>query len=176
MTGTFSLNDHFATVLFDFGADFSFISTKFVPLLNVKPSIVSPGYVIKVANDLIPLGHGCFDVIVGMDWLSKNKAGIVCHEKMVRISLGGGEILRVQGEHTLGGIKTLMSTKVDEPELNDIPVVRDFTYVFSKDLSELPPQQQVEFCIDLIPGATPVAKSPYRLAPSEMQEFSEQLQ
>ncbi|GJY56743.1 putative reverse transcriptase domain-containing protein [Tanacetum coccineum] len=119
MTGTFSLNDHFATVLFDSGADFSFISTKFVPLLNVKPSIVSPGYVIEVANgkkeevdkiirdcklelgnslftiDLIPLGHRSFDVIVGMDWLSKNKAMIVCHEKVVRIPLKGGEILRV---------------------------------------------------------------------------------
>ncbi|GJT79791.1 putative reverse transcriptase domain-containing protein [Tanacetum coccineum] len=76
VTGTFSLNDHLATILFDSGADLSFISTKFVPLLNMKPSIVSPGYVIEVANDLIPLGHGSFDVIVGMDWLSKNKVEI----------------------------------------------------------------------------------------------------
>ncbi|GKE30653.1 putative reverse transcriptase domain-containing protein, partial [Tanacetum coccineum] len=91
VTGTFSLNDHFATVIFNSGANFSFISTKFSPLLNVKPSIVSPGYIIEVANgkkeevdriicdcklelgnslftiDLIPLGHGSFDVIVGMD-------------------------------------------------------------------------------------------------------------
>ncbi|GJT37916.1 putative reverse transcriptase domain-containing protein [Tanacetum coccineum] len=105
VTSTFSLNDHFTTVLFDSGADFSFISTKFAPLLNVKLSIVSPGYVIEVVNgkkeevdriirdyklelrnslftiDLILLGHGSFDVIVGMDWLSKNKAEIVCHEK-----------------------------------------------------------------------------------------------
>ncbi|GKD79511.1 putative reverse transcriptase domain-containing protein [Tanacetum coccineum] len=119
VTSTFSLNDHFATVLFDSGADFSFISTKFVPLLNVRPSIVSPGYVIEVANgkkkevdriirdcklelgnslftiDLIPLGHGSFDVIVRMDWLSKNKAEIVCHEKVVRIPLEGGEELSV---------------------------------------------------------------------------------
>ncbi|GJT51429.1 putative reverse transcriptase domain-containing protein [Tanacetum coccineum] len=50
VTGTFSSNDHLATVLFDFGADFSFISTKFVSLLNVKPSIVKPGYVIEVAD------------------------------------------------------------------------------------------------------------------------------
>ncbi|GJU54186.1 putative reverse transcriptase domain-containing protein [Tanacetum coccineum] len=164
VTGTFSLNDHFATVLFDSGADFSFISTKFAPLLNVKPSIVSPGYVIEVANgkkeevdriirdcklelgnflftiDLIPLGHGSFDVIVGMDWLSKNKAEIVCHEKLVRIPLEGDEILHVQGESTLGGTKTLMSTKADEPELSDIPIVRDFTDVFPEDLLGLPPQ------------------------------------
>ncbi|GKB00507.1 putative reverse transcriptase domain-containing protein [Tanacetum coccineum] len=153
VTGTFSLNDYFATVLFDSGADFSFISTKFAPLLNVKPSIVSPRYVIEVANgkkeevdriirdcklelgnslftiDLIPLGHGSFDVIVGMDWLSKNKAEMVCHEKVVRIPLESDEILRVQGEHTLGGTKTLMSTKADEPGLSDIPIVRDFSDV-----------------------------------------------
>ncbi|GJX54974.1 integrase, catalytic region, zinc finger, CCHC-type containing protein [Tanacetum coccineum] len=91
MTCTFSLNDHFATVLFDSRADFSFISTNFASLLNVKPSIVNPGYVIEVADgkkvevdriirdcklelrnslfiiDLISLGHGSFDVIVGMD-------------------------------------------------------------------------------------------------------------
>ncbi|GKA33734.1 putative reverse transcriptase domain-containing protein [Tanacetum coccineum] len=72
-----------------------------------------------------------------------NKAVIVCHEKVVRISLEGDEILWVQGERTQGVAKTLLNTK---------------------------------FCIDLVPGATPVAKSPYRLAPSEMQEWSEQLQ
>ncbi|GJY72894.1 reverse transcriptase domain-containing protein [Tanacetum coccineum] len=126
--------------------------------------------------DLIPLGHGSFDVIVGVDWLSKNKVEIVCHEKVVRIPLEGGEILRLQRERTLGGTKTLMSTRVDEPELSDIPIVQDFIDVFPEDLSGLPPQRQVKFRIDLIPGATPVAKSPYRLAPSEMQELSEQLQ
>ncbi|GJR48005.1 putative reverse transcriptase domain-containing protein [Tanacetum coccineum] len=200
VTGTFSLNDHFATVLFDSGADFSFISTEFAPLLNVKPSIVNPGYVIEVADgkkvevdriirdcklelgnslfsiNLIPLGHGSFDVIVGMDWLSQNKAVIVCHEKVVEIPLEGSGILRVQGERTLGAAKALMNAKVDEPKLSDISVVRDFVDVFPEDLSGLPPQRQVEFRIDLVPGATPVAKSPYRLAPSEMQELSGQLQ
>ncbi|GJZ56618.1 putative reverse transcriptase domain-containing protein [Tanacetum coccineum] len=71
-----------------------------------------------------------------MDWLSKNKAEIVFHEKVVRIPLEGGEILRVQGERTLGGTKTLMSTKADEPELSDIPIVRDFTDL-SKQLQEI---------------------------------------
>nr|GEV23480.1 putative reverse transcriptase domain-containing protein [Tanacetum cinerariifolium] len=176
VTCTFSLNDHFAIVLFDSGADFSFTSTKFASLVNMKPSIVSPGDVIKVANDLILLGHGSFDVIVGMDWLSKNNVEIVCHEKVVRILLESGEVLRVQGERTLGSKKTLMSMKADEPKLSDIPVVRDFIDVFPKDLSRLPPQRQVEFCIDLILGATSISKSPYRLTPSEMQELSEQLQ
>ncbi|GJU47341.1 putative reverse transcriptase domain-containing protein, partial [Tanacetum coccineum] len=200
VTGTFSLNDHFATVLFDSGADFSFIFTKFVPLLNVEPSIVNPGYVIEIADsknievdriirdcklelgnslftiNLIPLSHGSFDVIVGMYWLSQNKAVIVCHEKVVEIPLIDGEVLRVQEERTLGVAKALMKAKVDEPKVGDIFVVRDFVDVFPEDLSGLPPQRQVKFRIDLIPGATPVAKSPYHLAPSEMQELSGQLQ
>ncbi|GJX05461.1 putative reverse transcriptase domain-containing protein [Tanacetum coccineum] len=200
VTGTFSLNDHFVTVLFDSGADFSFISTEFAPLLNVKPSIANPGYVIEVADgkkvevdsifrdcklelgsslfsiNLIPLGHGSFDVIVGMDWLSQHKAVIVCHEKVVEIPVEDGRTLRVHGERTVGIAKALKSAKEDEPKLGDISVVRDFEDVFLEDLMGLPPQRQVEFRIDLVPRATPIAKSPYRLAPSEMQELSGQLQ
>ncbi|GJS36284.1 putative reverse transcriptase domain-containing protein [Tanacetum coccineum] len=93
-------------------------------------------------SSLIPLSHESFDVIVEMDWFSKRKFVIVCHEKVVRIPLEVDEILRVHGERTQGVVKTLMNTK------------------FSK---------------DLVHGATSVAKSPYRLAPSEMQELSEQL-
>ncbi|GJR32669.1 putative reverse transcriptase domain-containing protein [Tanacetum coccineum] len=126
--------------------------------------------------DLIPLGQGSFDVIVGMDWLSNQKAVIVCHEKIVRIPVEEGKVLCVQGERNVGKTKTLMSTKANEPTLSDIPIVRDFEDVFPDDLSGLPPQQQVEFRIDLIPGVTLIAKSPYRLTPSKMQELSEQLQ
>ncbi|GKA96069.1 putative reverse transcriptase domain-containing protein [Tanacetum coccineum] len=164
VTGTFSLNDHFVTVLFDSRADFSFISTEFAPLLNVKPSIANPGYVIEVADgkkvevdsifrdcklelgsslfsiNLIPLGHGSFDVIVGMDWLSQHKAVIVCHEKVVEIPVKDGRTLRVHGERTIGIAKALKSAEEDEPMLGDISVVRDFEYVFSEDLTGIPPQ------------------------------------
>ncbi|GJS00645.1 putative reverse transcriptase domain-containing protein [Tanacetum coccineum] len=200
MTGTFSLNNQFATVLFDSRADFSFISTEFAPLLNVEPCIVNPGYAIEIADgksvevdrvirdcklelgnslftiDLIPLGHGSFDVIVGMDWLSKNKAVIVCHEKVVEIPIDEGRILQVHGERIWKAAKSLMNDNVDEPRISDIPVVRGFTDVFPEDLLGLPLQRQVEFRIDLVPGATPIAKSLYRLAPSKMQELSGQLQ
>ncbi|GJT72884.1 putative reverse transcriptase domain-containing protein [Tanacetum coccineum] len=199
VTGTFSLNDHFATVMFDFGADFSFISTKFAPILIMKPSIANPIYVIEIADgkkvkvdkiirgcklelgsslftiDLIPLRHDSFDVIVGMDWLSHNKAVIVCHEKVVEIPLVGGEILRVHGERVKESTKALKNAKVDEPKISDIFMVREFVEVFPDNLKGLPLQRQVEFRIELIPGVTPVSKSPYHLAPSEMQELSEQL-
>ncbi|GKE75021.1 putative reverse transcriptase domain-containing protein, partial [Tanacetum coccineum] len=125
---------------------------------------------------MISLSHRNFDVIVGIDWLSKRKFVIVCHEKVVRIPLEGDEILRVHGKRTLGAAKGLMNSKIDEPRINDIPVARDITVVFLEDLLGLPPQRQVEFRIDLVPRATPVMKSPYRLAPLEMQELSEQLQ
>ncbi|GJT34354.1 putative reverse transcriptase domain-containing protein [Tanacetum coccineum] len=82
---------------------------------------------------------GSFDVIIGMDWLAKYHAVIICAEKIVRIPFGD-EILIVRG---LAGIS---------------------------------PTRQVEFQIDLVPGATPVARAPYRLAPSEMKELAEQLQ
>ncbi|GJY38555.1 hypothetical protein Tco_0424919, partial [Tanacetum coccineum] len=62
-----------------------------------------------------------------------------------------------------------------EKRLEDVPVIRDFPKVFPDDLSGLPPPRQVEFKIDLVPGAAPVACAPYRLAPSEMKELSEQL-
>ncbi|GJV00746.1 putative reverse transcriptase domain-containing protein [Tanacetum coccineum] len=69
-----------------------------------------------------------------------------------------------------------MEKKSDEKQLEDIPVVREFLEVFPKDLPGLPPVLQVEFQIDLMPGAAPVARAPYTLAPSEMQELSNQLQ
>ncbi|GJR28662.1 putative reverse transcriptase domain-containing protein [Tanacetum coccineum] len=143
VTGTFSLNDHFVTVLFDSGADFSFISTEFAPLLNVKPSIVNPGYVIEVADG------------------KKVEVDRIIHDCKL-------ELERIA--------KVLKSVKKDEPKLGDIPIVRDFEDVFPEDLSGLPLLRQIEFRIDLVPGATPIAKSPYRLAPSEMQELSRQLQ
>ncbi|GJR32093.1 putative reverse transcriptase domain-containing protein [Tanacetum coccineum] len=101
---------------------------------------------------------------------------IVCHEKIVRIPIEEVKVLCVQGERNVEKTKTLMNTKANELTLSDIPIVRNFEDVFPDDLSGLRPQRQVEFHIDLIPGATPVAKLPYRLAPSEMQELSEQLQ
>ncbi|GJW84304.1 hypothetical protein Tco_0157449 [Tanacetum coccineum] len=122
----------------------SFLVTPRFSALAGCDRLVSEPLVIE--NSLIPLSRGSFDVLAGMDRLSKRKFGIVCHEKVVRILLKGDEILQVHGERTQGVVKTLMNTKV------------------------------VEFRIDLALETTPVAKSPYHLAPSEMQELSEQLQ
>nr|GEZ75106.1 putative reverse transcriptase domain-containing protein [Tanacetum cinerariifolium] len=109
-------------------------------------------------------------------WLHASlKAKIVCYEKIVHIPLSNRETLEVHGERPQGKLKQLRAMKADEQKLEDVPVVRNFTRVFSKDLPGLPSSREVEFCIDLVPGAMPVLKSPYRLAPMEMHKLSNQL-
>ncbi|GJR93775.1 putative reverse transcriptase domain-containing protein [Tanacetum coccineum] len=159
VASAFSLNDHFATVLFDSGPDYSFISTNFLPLIDMKPSVINPGYEIKI------------------DWIGckKLRAKIAFFEEIVQILLSKGENLEVHEERPEGNLKQLKTMKVNEPKLEDIPVVHEFPGMFSEDLSGLPPSREVEFRIDLIPGAMLVAKSSYRLAPTKMQELSKQL-
>ncbi|GJZ23094.1 putative reverse transcriptase domain-containing protein [Tanacetum coccineum] len=153
--------------------------------------------------DLMPVELGSFDVIIGMDWLAKYQAIIVCAEKIIRIPWGN-ETLIICGDGSDRGNETRLNiisctktqkymlkgchvflahvtTKKTEDKsegkrLEDVAIVRDFPEVFPEDLSGLPPTRQVEFQIDLIPGVAPVARAPYRLAPSEMKELPDQLQ
>ncbi|GKD33183.1 putative reverse transcriptase domain-containing protein, partial [Tanacetum coccineum] len=122
--------------------------------------------------DLIPFGHGSFDMIIGIDWLSNYKAKIICHEKVVRIPLPDGKVLRVVGERSDEKARLLMSVKASDKKQEEVVMVIDFPEVFPDDLSRLPPIREIEFRIKLTPGARPVAKSPYCLAPSELEEFS----
>ncbi|GKE48775.1 putative reverse transcriptase domain-containing protein, partial [Tanacetum coccineum] len=127
-----------------------------------------------------PIELGGFDIIVGMDWLAKYHAVIDCAEKIVRIPLGN-ETLIVHGDRSSRGnrirLNIISRLKTSRGKrLEDVPIVRDFPEVFPEDLSGLPRTQQVEFQINLMPGAAPVVRAPYRLAPSKMKELSEQLQ
>nr|GEX47776.1 putative reverse transcriptase domain-containing protein [Tanacetum cinerariifolium] len=124
---------------------------------------------------LIPFRSRSFDVIIGMDWLSNHKAEIICHEKVVRIHLQDDQVLRFIGERPKEKIRHLMSAKAKEQKQEEIVVVRDFPEVFLDDLYGLPPIQEIKFRINLIPGAIPIAKSPYQLTPSEMEELSSQV-
>nr|GEV67286.1 hypothetical protein [Tanacetum cinerariifolium] len=131
------------------------------------------GYVFDI--NLIPFESGSFDVIIGMDWLSNHKAEIICHEKVVRIPLRDGKVLRVLGEKPEEKMRQLMSAKAKKKKQEEIVVVKDFPEVFLDYLSGLPPIRETKFRIELAPGAMSVAKSPYRLAPSELEELSGQL-
>ncbi|GJV43249.1 putative reverse transcriptase domain-containing protein [Tanacetum coccineum] len=153
--------------------------------------------------NLMPIELGSFDVIIGMDWLVNHHAEIVCDEKIVRIPYGD-EVLIVQvnrsGKRKNSKLSIILCTKTqkyikkgcptflaqvrkketedksEEKQLEDVPIVRDFPEVFPEDFPGLPTNRQVEFQIDLFPGVAPVARAPYRLAPSEQQKLSTQLQ
>ncbi|GKE62454.1 putative reverse transcriptase domain-containing protein [Tanacetum coccineum] len=148
--------------------------------------------------DLIPVPHGSFDVIIGMDWLTKYHGVIICVEKIVRVPFGR-EMLIFQGngnnqreesrlniisctkaqEYLSKGCDVFLAhittkeakDKSEEKRLEDVSIDRDFPEVFPEDLPGILPARQVEFQIDLVPGAAPVARAPYRLAPSEMKEL-----
>ncbi|XP_076954631.1 uncharacterized protein LOC143629171 [Bidens hawaiensis] len=127
-------------------------------------------------------------------WLSSHSAEIVCFEKIIRIPITNGQTLRVLGEKpslsslnpiTCFQAQTYLRKKYvafvahivekKEHKIDDIPVVREYPEVFPDDIFGLPPVREVEFRFDLVPGASPIAKAPYRLSPSEMQELSTQL-
>ncbi|GJS81259.1 putative reverse transcriptase domain-containing protein [Tanacetum coccineum] len=226
MTGAFLLNNRYASILFDIGADRSFMSTAFSSQMDITPSTLDHYYDVELADgriiglntilrgctlnllshpfniNLIPVELGSFDAIIGMDWLAKYQAIIVCAEKIVRIPWGNKTLI-VHGdgsnqghearlhiisysktqEYMLKGCPVFLAHvttnevegKSEKKRLEDVPIVRDFPEVFPEDLPGLPPTRQVEFQIDLIPGAAPVARAPYRLAPSKMKELSKQL-
>ncbi|GKB38780.1 putative reverse transcriptase domain-containing protein, partial [Tanacetum coccineum] len=191
VAGTFLLNNCYAYNLFDTGADRSFVSTTFSSQIDITPSTLDHYYDIELADgriiglntilrgctlnflnhpfniNLMPVELGSFDAIIVIDWLAKYQPVIVCAEKIVRIPWRN-ETLIIHGDGKV-------EDKSEKKRLEDVPIVRDFLEVFPEDLLGLPPTRQVEFQIDLVPGAAPVARAPYRLAPSEMKELSEQL-
>ncbi|GKB50907.1 putative reverse transcriptase domain-containing protein [Tanacetum coccineum] len=187
VTCTFLLNNRYATMLFDLGADRSFVSTTFSAFLDVIPSTLDVSYAVELADgriletnvilrgctlgllghpfdiDLMPVELGSFDVIIGdgCNGGSKSKLSIISCTKTQKYIQKGCQNT---------------DDKSKEKRLKDVPIVWDFPKVFPEDLHRLPPSLQVELQIDLVPGAAPVARSPYHLAPSKMQELSTQLQ
>nr|GEY13593.1 reverse transcriptase domain-containing protein [Tanacetum cinerariifolium] len=152
----------------------SFVSTTFSALIDITPTTLENHYDVELVDgkiirvntiihgctlnfmnhpfniDLMPIPLGSFDVIIGMGWLTKYHGVIICDEKIVHEA----------------------KDKLEGKQLEDVPIVKDFP----EDLPGIPPARQVEFQIDLVPGAAPVARAPYRLAPSEMKELAEKLQ
>ncbi|GKB11162.1 hypothetical protein Tco_0845085 [Tanacetum coccineum] len=142
----------------------------------------------------MPIELGTFDVIIGMDWLVKHDTFIVCRKKEVHIPVKGKMLVvkRNCDESRLKMVSCIKARKYiergchlfvahvtkKEPKekcLEDVPIIRDFPEVFPDDLLGLPPSRQVEFRIELVPGVAPVARAPYRLAPSELKELLDQL-
>nr|GEV59913.1 putative reverse transcriptase domain-containing protein [Tanacetum cinerariifolium] len=213
VTGTFLLNNRYALIFLDTGANRSFISTAFSSLIDIIPTTLDLCYDVELADgtiiwvntlirgctlnflnhhfniDLMPVELGSFDVIIGMDWLVKYHAVIVCDEKFVRV-LFDDKILIFHGDERNNGRESRLNIisctktqryllkgcriflahvttkgaedKSKKKRLEDVQIVQDFLEVFPEDLLGIPSTRQVEFQIDLIPGAAPVARAPYR--------------
>ncbi|KAJ9557756.1 hypothetical protein OSB04_012370 [Centaurea solstitialis] len=220
VTGIFLVNSQPARILFDSGATNSFMSHNYVRYMKSVPFMLPIPFTVDTANgvtlvadrvfrdcslvldnhdffvDLIPIDIRGFDVVIGMDWLIKNRAVIICYERMVQIPVRNRDYLYIYGERRTGDVKiismlktlrcitkgctsfmayVLDATKEVKKTVKDVPIVCEFQDVFPDDLPGLPPDRQVEFHIDLAPGAAPIAKTPYRLAPAEMTEMRNQL-
>ncbi|KAJ9541625.1 LOW QUALITY PROTEIN: hypothetical protein OSB04_028131 [Centaurea solstitialis] len=219
VTGTFLVNSIRAKVLIDTGLDYSYATPKLLKkcCVNLEPldhpyeaetangrvwvrefakgcTVELEGRLVPVVLRLIPMES--LDVVLGMDWMIRNKVKIDCEQKMVRIKLPDGRTTVVYGTKRNRSTSLISVIKAnrcirkgcvwfmayvvdsgkDKLEVKDVKVVRDYPEVFPDDLVSLPPDREIEFRIDLVPGATPIAKAPYRLALSELKEMLAQLQ
>ncbi|GJY29522.1 putative reverse transcriptase domain-containing protein [Tanacetum coccineum] len=161
VTGPFLLNNLYTSVLFDTGANRSFVSTAFSSQNDITPTALDHYYDVELADgriisDRSNQGH-------------EARLHIISYTKTQEYMLKGCPVF-------LANVNTKETEdKSEKKRLEDVPIVRDFLDVFPEDFSGLPLTQQVEFQIELILGAAPVARAPYRLTPSEMKELSKQL-
>ncbi|XP_027155850.1 uncharacterized protein LOC113756359 [Coffea eugenioides] len=150
----------------------------------------------KMLVDLISLDIKGYDVIIGMDFLGHYHAKLDCRAKVVEFCIPGETTLRLDVKGRLassamisgirarkmlskgaqGFLAFLINAPSDQVKLEDVPVVREFPDVFPEELKTLPPEREVEFKIDLMPGTAPISKTPYRMAPAELKELKIQLQ
>ena len=215
MTGTIQVFGSDAYVLIDSGATHSFISTKFIAQVNIEIQPIDCSMVVSLSTGdsliedrvymgcrVIIEGHEFranfvlldvqdFEVILGMDWLSRHHATMDCFRKEVKfcrpreleitffgvrkiLSLSmmsvmmAGKILRNSYPGYLGYV---VEVREDDVRLEDIPIVREFPDVFPDDLPGLPPDREIDFQIELAPGTEQISRAPYRMAPAELKEL-----
>jgi len=222
VAGTLQLDIMQVYALIDPGASHSFVSYRIVNNLHVLSSNLGVGVTVSTSlgenihiddiyrgvklyigglelelrADLMLLDVYDFDVILGMDWLSKHKAQVDCFTKTVTIQGIGDKSVVFKGERKvipscvisvlvarkllrkgcsawLAHVRELEKGTID---LASIPVVREFQDVFLEELPGLPPVREIEVSIETIPGVSPIAQSPYRMAPMELAELKVQLQ
>ncbi|XP_071699427.1 uncharacterized protein [Rutidosis leptorrhynchoides] len=164
ITGMFLRNVVQARMLFDSGANRSFMST-IVDMGDsrmVRVTLCVSGATIDIKGSLflvtfLVMRIPSFDVVLGMDWLSNHKASIKCHKKIISFPLTDGR-------------------RKEKKVVSDIPVVSEYSEVCPDDLPFLASIREVEYKTDLVIGATPVAKAPYRLGLSKIHEMMSQIQ
>jgi hypothetical protein len=201
VVGMFSVECHLAKVLFDIGATHSFVSTSWVEAHNIPVEPMIPPLRVnsvegKVQSDkmctnlrieirgidfpanLVVMGTQGLDVILGMNWLHKNQATISCGKRTVKlVSPSGKEVVTELFMPDLEE-RACHHLSVDGKEANlleDIRIVLKFPNMFPEELPGMPPERNVEFAIELIPGITPISKRTYRVSRPELMELKKQI-
>ncbi|XP_066162141.1 uncharacterized protein, partial [Oryza sativa Japonica Group] len=205
--GTFPVNSYPATVLFDSGASHSFISKRFagthglsVVELKIPMQVHTPGNDMRTAHycpsvtieikrspflsNLILLESKDLDVILGMDWLTRNKGVIDCASRTITLTNDKGEKITFRSPASQKSVASLNQAAIEGQtetveksprKLEDIPIVQEYPEVFPEDLTTMPPKREIEFRIDLAPGTAPIYKRPYRMAANELAEVKKQV-
>ena len=141
--------------------------------------------------NLIALPFQEFDLILGMDWLSKHKAILDCGKKTIVLICSDQSEVIVQGiissmmfnvistmqarRFLRKGCETffalILDSKRGQVDVEKIPIVREFPYVFLEELLGIPPEREVDLSIEIVSGTTPISRAPYRIAPLELKEM-----
>jgi hypothetical protein len=194
--GMFLASLHPATILFDSGASHSFISSSFVakhslPIATMKHTMLvsSPGgemrtkhicsvvsitiWGVDFPSKLILLDSKGIDIILGMDWLSNYDEVIQCTRKAVKLTKKDVTSVEFVATGQSGPNSKLNQRKAIA--LEDIEVVQDYPDVFPKELPGMPPDRDIEFLIELLPGTPPISKRPYRMPVNELVELNKQI-
>ncbi|XP_070045493.1 uncharacterized protein [Nicotiana tomentosiformis] len=164
-------------------------------VLRLDSMLSPPGQRYKTRADLLLLDMVDFEVILGMDWFSSYHAILYFHAKTVSLAMPEFPRLEWRGSSTgtssqvisflkarhmvekgwLAYLAFVRDTTAETPVLDSVPVVREFSNVFPVDLPSMPPDRDIDFGIDLVPGTQPISTSPFRMAPNELRELKEKL-
>jgi hypothetical protein len=194
--GMFLASSHPATILFDSGAMHSFIPSSFVvrhqlPITIMKQTMLvsSPGgemqtkHICPAINitirgvdflaNLLVLDSKGIDIILGMDWLRKYDGVILCAKRAIRLTKEHGTIMEFSAAIPAEQVSLL--NKVQGTSLDEIGIVREYPDVFPEELLGMPPNHDIEFMIELLPGTPPISKRPYRMPVNELVELKKQI-
>jgi hypothetical protein len=194
--GTFLVNSIPARVLFDSGASHSFVTEHFVKKGKLESTMMTramlvqiPGSVVKTKDNcvdvpvvihgvsfranLIILGTKGLDVVLGIDWMSKYQGHIDCARKSIAVTKSDG--VRIEHVATMPSRKAYYKKSISGLTLDQVPVVCEYPDVSPEELPGMPPDRDIEFIIELVPGRAPIAQRAYHMNPQELEELKRQL-
>jgi hypothetical protein len=200
--GTILVNDNNAIMLFDSRASHSFVAASFVQKYNLPLSVLKNQMIVSSPGGDMHLRHVCskvsilirgveflanlivleskgIDVILGMDWLSKHNRLIDTAKKAERLTPSSGKELEYVVENLVtykAASNRIVLNHLDVVSTLDIRTVSEYPDVFPEELPGMPPDYEIEFVIELVPGTTPIFKRPYRMVDAQLAELKEQLQ